>query len=125
MHRRSFAALVLPALVCPAAAQDAWVEYRPANSGFRVEFPSRPRVSNEETSTRFGRAHVIAASYERGDGAKFYANYTAYPAAAAAEEASKLLDSLKLARTVLALIRSVNDAVKLGISSNGLVSIVQ
>ncbi len=106
MYRRSFAALALPALTCPAATQDGWVEYRPANAGFRVEFPGRPRVSNRETSTRFGRAHLIAASYEGDDADKFYANYTVYPAAAAAEDSSKLLDSLKLARTVKGKVRA-------------------
>ena len=106
MYRRLFAALILPALACPVAAQDGWVEYRPANAGFKVDFPGRPRVSSEETSTRFGRAHMIAARYERHDGAKFYANFTAYPPAAAAEPASKILDSLKLARTVKGKVRA-------------------
>ncbi len=86
----------------PAAAQ---VEYRPPGGGLRVLFPAAPRVRDEPVSTRFGNTHEATASLVRTDGAQFYAQYIDYPPAAAQEGAQRLLDSLKIGRTVKGILR--------------------
>ena len=90
-------------LATPVWAQ---VDYRPAGSGFHVEFPGRPRVVEEQMSTRFGNTRGVTASFERADGAKFYAIYSDYPPAAANEGAQKLLDALRFGRMVKGTMRT-------------------
>ena len=105
MWRRSL--LVLLGALClalPAAAQG--VEFKPEGGGFRVQFPGPYHVKVEQVSTRFGNTRGVTATLERGDGAKFYAQYTDYPPAAAREGAAKLLESLTVGRTVKGQLRS-------------------
>lgn len=100
---RSLSAIAaLAMLAVPAWAQ---VEFRPQGGGFRVDFPAAPRVTNELASTRFGNTRSITAELER-PGAKFYAIYTDYPEAAAAESPQSLLDGIRVGRTVKGNIRA-------------------
>ena len=91
-------------LALPAAAQG--VAFEPEGGGFRVQFPGPFHVAAEQVSTRFGNTHGVTATFERADGAKFYAQYTDYPPAAAREGAQKVLDSLRVGRTVKGNLRS-------------------
>ena len=96
---------VVPAFVglvvalCAAGTCFAQVQFRPSGGGFQVDFPVAPRVANELVSTRFGNTHGVMASHERA-GVKFYAQYFDYPPSASQEGGSRLLDGLRLGRTV-------------------------
>ncbi len=85
----------------PAAAE---VEFKPEHGGFRVVFPGGYRVKIEQVSTRFGNTRSVIASSERAD-VKLYAQYMDYPGTAAREGPQRLLDGLKLGRTVKGQIR--------------------
>jgi len=115
---RGLAALLLAALaalvwvssglfVGPLRAQQNWVEYRPPGEGFRVEFPRRPTVDeDDETGSRYGRAHTVTAKVEQPSGLAFYATHVVYPPGTAGREPHKVLDAERLGRTALGELRS-------------------
>ena len=94
-------------MVQGAAAQQNWVEYRPAGEGFRVEFPGRPTVTQEDSAgTRYGRSRRATAKFELPSGVIFYATFTAYPPGTASREPTNVLDTERLGRTAVGTLRS-------------------
>jgi hypothetical protein len=102
----AFLATIL-ATLAPAWAQNPWVEYRPAGEGFRVEFPGRPTVTQEDAAgSRYGRTKRTTASFELPSGLIFYASYIAYPSGTASSEPEKVLDTERLGRTAVGDLRN-------------------
>ena len=70
--------IVLLAWLAPARAQQ-WVEHRPPDAGYRVEFPAAPKVSKENIDTPVGKAVVTFAEYEKTGGFALVATHIVYP----------------------------------------------
>jgi hypothetical protein len=69
--------IVLLAWLAPARAQQ-WVEHRPPDAGYRVEFPAAPKVSKQNIDTPVGKAVVTFAEYEK-TGFALVATHIVYP----------------------------------------------
>jgi hypothetical protein len=62
-----------------ALAEQAWLEYRPAGAGFRVEMPGKAQVSKEDIKTDVGQVPTTTAVVEVGTSVAFvvmHSNYT-------------------------------------------------
>lgn len=70
--------IVLLAWLAPARAQQ-WLEHRPPDAGYRVEFPAAPKVSKENIDTPVGKAVVTFAEYEKAGDFVLLATYIVYP----------------------------------------------
>jgi hypothetical protein len=70
--------IVLLAWLAPARAQQ-WVEHRPPDAGYRVEFPAAPKVAKENIDTPVGKAVVTMAEYEKNGSFVLVAMHTVYP----------------------------------------------
>jgi hypothetical protein len=97
--------LAVGVLAVPAMAQ---TEYRPAGGGFRVEYPGRPIQKKEISSTRFGPTPMESAEWIRPKGGSCYANHTLYPPQAGSEDPQRLLDQIRVGRTVKGTLRIQN-----------------
>lgn len=86
----------------PALGQ---VEYRPAGGGFRVEFPAQPITKKEISSTRFGPTPMESAELTRPKGGTCYASHSLYPPQAGSEDPQRLLDQIRVGRTVKGALR--------------------
>lgn len=64
--------------LAPARAQQ-WVEHRPSDAGYRVEFPAAPKVSKENIDSPVGKAVMTFAEYEKTGGFALVAMHTVYP----------------------------------------------
>jgi len=90
------------ALATPALAQ---VEYKPAGGGFRIVFPGQPIFKKEISSTRFGPTPMESAEWLRPKGGTCYATHSLYPPQASSEDPQRLLDQIRVGRTVKGTLR--------------------
>jgi hypothetical protein len=61
-----------------AFAEQAWVEYRPAGAGFRVEMPGQAQVTKEEIKTDVGPVPTTTAVVELGRSVAFVVMHSSY-----------------------------------------------
>ena len=97
------AALVL--LVASGAAR-AEVEFKPQGQGYRVIFPSQPKVRAEDVNTRFGPSGVVTVEWPRPQGGACYLVHTRYLGSGVPEGPQLTLDRVRFGRTVKGTLRS-------------------
>jgi hypothetical protein len=92
LRRAWFAVVValLPvALAGPLGAQE-WQEYRPADAGYRIEFPGTPTVTTRQADP----ITITLATLSRGSAA-FISSHSAMPAGSDLGDPQKLLDGAR------------------------------
>jgi hypothetical protein len=63
---------------CGPAFGQAWVEFRPAGAGFRIEVPSEPQIKKEAIKTDAGPVPTTIAVAELGTTMAFVVMYSQY-----------------------------------------------
>lgn len=98
MRRITLLLVVIASLVGrvdPSSAQQ-WMEHRPADAGFRIEFPERPEVRDTLVPIRSGgQVRAFLASVTRTAEGTFLVAYTEYPAGALSTDKDATLDNAR------------------------------
>jgi hypothetical protein len=78
----------------PAQAQQQWIDYRPAGSGYRIAFPGTPVASETDAATAVGQVHSSIATLDQ-DGKTFLVMRTVYPQAVGGASTRKVFNSAR------------------------------
>src|SRR5262245_357804 len=78
-------------LAAPFAAQaQQWVEHRPADGGYRIEFPRAPVVTSQDVTTNVGVVKLHVATVEVGPVVAYVTLHNAFPAGSVGEPQAAL-----------------------------------
>lgn len=91
--------------VIPAGVARAEFELKPPGQGYRMTFPSQPRIRAEDVNTRFGPSGVVTAEWPRPQGGSCYFTHTRYLGGSVPEGPQLALDRVRFGRTVKGTMR--------------------
>ena len=105
MRRSAFLVLAALMLVMQVGVARAEYELKPHGQGYRMIFPSQPRIRAEDVNTRFGPSGVVTAEWPRPTGGTCYFTHTRYLGGSVPEGAQMALDRVRFGRTVKGTMR--------------------
>lgn len=105
MNRWALFALAALAAVMPLGAARAQFELKPPGQGYRMVFPTQPRIRAEDVNTRFGPSGVVTGEWLRPQGGSCHFTHTRFLGGSVPEGPQVALDRVRFGRTVKGTMR--------------------